>query len=151
MRQLILHLIYRCQGRWSREQQGNVELQIELGLVWGQASLVAQMVKNLLQWGRPRFVPWVGKIPWRREWLPTPVLLPGEWWTENSGGLQSTESQRVGHDWTIAFSAFIWVQSPASWQTPMKLFLPCLPSCFYSYFKLKCSWVSLVPEEFRVI
>ena len=22
--------------------------------------------------------PWVGKIPWRREWLPTPILLPGE-------------------------------------------------------------------------
>ena len=29
---------------------------------------------------RPRFDPWVGKIPWRREWLPTPtpVILPGE-------------------------------------------------------------------------
>ena len=22
--------------------------------------------------------PWVGKIPWRRKWQPTPVLLPGE-------------------------------------------------------------------------
>ena len=21
---------------------------------------------------------WVGKIPWSREWLPTPVFLPGE-------------------------------------------------------------------------
>ena len=30
------------------------------------------------QCGRPGFDPWVGKIPWRREWLPTPVLLPGE-------------------------------------------------------------------------
>ena len=27
---------------------------------------------------RHRFSPWVGKIPWRREWLPTPVFLPGE-------------------------------------------------------------------------
>ena len=25
-----------------------------------------------------RFDPWVRKIPWRREWHPTPVLLPGE-------------------------------------------------------------------------
>ena len=25
-----------------------------------------------------RFSPWVGKIPWRRKWLPTPVFLPGE-------------------------------------------------------------------------
>ena len=22
--------------------------------------------------------PWIGKIPWRREWLPTPVFLPGK-------------------------------------------------------------------------
>ena len=27
---------------------------------------------------RHRFDPWVGKIPWRRAWLPTPVFLPGE-------------------------------------------------------------------------
>ena len=26
----------------------------------------------------PRFDPWVGKIPWRRAWKPTPVFLPGE-------------------------------------------------------------------------
>ena len=30
---------------------------------------------------RPRrcwFDPWVGKIPWRRNWQPTPVFLPGK-------------------------------------------------------------------------
>ena len=27
---------------------------------------------------RCRFDPWVGKIPWKRAWLPTPVFLPGE-------------------------------------------------------------------------
>ena len=26
----------------------------------------------------PVFHPWVGKIPWRRAWQPTPVFLPGE-------------------------------------------------------------------------
>ena len=30
------------------------------------------------QCGRPRFDPWVGKIPWRRKWQSTPVFLPGE-------------------------------------------------------------------------
>ena len=25
--------------------------------------------------GRPGFDPWVGKIPWRRKWQPTPVLF----------------------------------------------------------------------------
>ena len=27
---------------------------------------------------RDSFNPWVKKIPWRREWLPTPVFLFGE-------------------------------------------------------------------------
>ena len=27
---------------------------------------------------RGRLNPWVGKIPWRRAWQPTPVFLPGE-------------------------------------------------------------------------
>ena len=31
-----------------------------------------------LQCGRPGFDPWVWKIPRRREWLPTPVFLPGK-------------------------------------------------------------------------
>ena len=31
-----------------------------------------------LQCKRPGFHPWVGKIPWRRKWQPTPVLLPGK-------------------------------------------------------------------------
>ena len=26
---------------------------------------------------RPRFNPWIGKIPWMRKWQPTPVFLPG--------------------------------------------------------------------------
>ena len=28
--------------------------------------------------GRPGCDPWVGKIPWKRAWQPTPVFLPGE-------------------------------------------------------------------------
>ena len=31
-----------------------------------------------------RFDPWVGKIPWRREWQPPPVLLPGEFQRQRS-------------------------------------------------------------------
>jgi len=42
------------------------------------ASLVAQLVKNPPAVWRPGFDPWVGKIPWRRERLPTPVFWPGE-------------------------------------------------------------------------
>ena len=39
---------------------------------------------------------WVGKIPWRRKWRPTPVFLPGESpWTEEPDRLQSMGSQSV--------------------------------------------------------
>ena len=41
-------------------------------------SLVAQVVKNAHAMWETGFDPWVGKIPWRRERLPTPVLWPGE-------------------------------------------------------------------------
>ena len=43
-----------------------------------RASLVAQLVKNLPVMRRPGLDPWVGKIPWRRERIPTPVFWPGE-------------------------------------------------------------------------
>ena len=36
------------------------------------------MKRICLQCRRPRFDPWVGKIPWRRERLPTPVFWPRE-------------------------------------------------------------------------
>ena len=50
---------------------------------------------------RQGIFPWVGKIPWRRAWQPTPVFLPGESpWTEEPGGLQSIGLQRVRHDWS---------------------------------------------------
>ena len=36
------------------------------------------MVKNLPTVPELRFNPWVRKMPWRREWLPTSIFLPGE-------------------------------------------------------------------------
>ena len=42
------------------------------------SSLVAQMVKKPPVCRRPEFYPWVGKIPWRRKWKPTPEFLPEE-------------------------------------------------------------------------
>ena len=41
-------------------------------------SLIAQLVKNLPAMVGAGFDPWVGKIPWRRERVPTPVFWPGE-------------------------------------------------------------------------
>ena len=74
-------------------------------LQYSWASLVAQTVKNLPAMRRPGFNPWVGMIPWRKAWQPTPVFLPGESFrTEEPGGLQSMVSQRAGHNWVMVVS-----------------------------------------------
>ena len=48
------------------------------------SSLVAQTVKNLSAKQETWFDPWVGKTSWRREWLPIPVFLPGEFHRQRS-------------------------------------------------------------------
>ena len=68
-------------GRCTGEGKG-----YPLQYTW--ASLVAQLVKIHLQCRRPGFNPWVGKIPWRRAWQPTPVFLPGE--SHGQGTWQAT-------------------------------------------------------------
>ena len=48
---------------------------------------------------RHGFDSWVGKIPWRVKWQPTPVFLPEKFHAQRSlWGLQSIGSQRVRHD-----------------------------------------------------
>ena len=47
-------------------------------------SLVAQTVKNLPAMQETQVSSWVRKISWRREWLPTPVFLPGEFHGQKS-------------------------------------------------------------------
>ena len=93
------------------------------------ASLVAQTVKNL-QCRRPGFIPWVRKIPWRREWLSTPVFLPREFCEQRSpAGWRPWGSQRIRHVWatntllciyTEPFILFPWRRK---WQ-PTSVFLP---------------------------
>ena len=52
--------------------------------MYNGASLVAQTERVSLQCRRPGIDPWVGKIPWRREWQPTLVFLPGEFHGQRS-------------------------------------------------------------------
>ena len=60
-------------------------------------------VKNLPAMQEPQETQ-VQSLGWKdplegREWQATPSFLPGESpWTEESGGLQTTVWQRVGHD-----------------------------------------------------
>ena len=54
-----------------------------------------------LQYGRPGFDPWVGKILWRRAWQPTLVFLPGKFHEQRSldgyNPRDRKESDTTGH------------------------------------------------------
>ena len=51
------------------------------------------------------------KIPWRRAWQPTPVVLAWRTpWTEESGGLLSIGSLRVRHDWVTEHACIVDLQ-----------------------------------------
>ena len=52
--------------------------------------------------------PWVGKIPWRREWQPAPVFLPGQFQGQRSlagcspwGGTESNTTEVTWHTWGL--------------------------------------------------
>ena len=61
---------------------------------------------------------------WRRQWQPTPVLLPGKFHgSEEPGGLQSLGSGRVGHNWVTSLSLFTFMHWRKKWQ-PTPVFLP---------------------------
>ena len=69
-----------CRSHWKAGSKVEKESQTyleALGHNW--ASLVSQSMKRIcLQCREPGFDPWVGKMPWRREELPTPIFWPGE-------------------------------------------------------------------------
>ena len=95
------------------------------------------MVKNLPanagdMCRRCGFNPWVGKIAWRREWLPTPVFLPGEFHGQrNLVEIQSMGSQRVGHDWAtnilLSYCCCSVTQSCPTLCDPMDCSMPGFP------------------------
>ena len=80
---------------------------------WLRASLVAQGLKRL----SPTLETWVRSLGWEdpleKEMVTHSSILA--WripWTEKPGRLQSTGSQRVGHDWTtsLTHSLTIWLK-----------------------------------------
>ena len=61
---------------------------------------------------------------WRRQWHPTPVLLPGKYHGQRSlVGCSPWGSQRVRHDWATSLSLFTFLHWRRKWQ-PTPLFLP---------------------------
>ena len=95
---------------------------------WHDCTPVAQLVKTACQCKRRKrrgFNPWIGKIPWRREWHPTPVFLPGKFHGQRSlVGYSPWGHKRVRHDWALTSSAMYIIQICIKSQriyTPLKL------------------------------
>jgi len=64
-----------------------------------RASLVVNSKESVCQFRKCRLDPWVGKIPWRREWPPTPVLLPGKSHGQrNLAGYSPWGRKRIRHN-----------------------------------------------------
>ena len=63
--------------------------------------------------GRPGFDSWVGKIPWRREQLPSPVFWPGEF-----HGLYSSWGHKQS-DMTEQLLLSLWRKTPSIDSIPM--------------------------------
>ena len=76
------------------------------------ASLVAQLVKNAPAMWETCFDPWVGKIPCRRERLPTPAFQPGEFhglyspWGHKESDM--TERLSLSLSYLGIISVFMW-------------------------------------------
>ena len=89
-----------------------------------------------LQCERPGFDPWVGEIPWRRKWQPTPVLLP--WKSHGRRSLvQATihgvaKSRARLRDFSFTFHLRLERMSP--------------PALFFFF---KIFWLFGIPWDFR--
>ena len=53
---------------------------------------------------RPEFGSWARKIPWRREWLPTPEFLLGEFWDFWQAEVYGISQARILEWFAIPFS-----------------------------------------------
>ena len=101
-------------------------------------SMVGQTVRNLpanaRDIGDPRFDPWVRKIPWRREWIPTPACLPGESHGQRSlAGYSSWGCKELDMTERLSFSLFIVLKT---------LFSSVAQSCMTLCDPMDCSTLS---------
>ena len=65
-------ILYKSTGKKDVEKSTNLQ---QKGFPCGSDGKASACNEGV--WGSG-FDPWVGKIPWRRKWQATPVLLPGK-------------------------------------------------------------------------
>ena len=79
-----------------------------IATMWKQP--VSFSVKISQQCKSPGFNPWVGKMPWRREWQTIPIVLPGEFHEQRSLAGYSRRSRKELDitEWTDASELWCW-------------------------------------------
>ena len=90
-----------------------------------------------------RFDPWIGKIPWRKKWQPTPVFLPGK--SHSPWDLELDRTYRINNttEWTLSYSlvrmmSFLPILVKVNGTTKWWIFFPqyleaCVFVCFLLY------------------
>ena len=112
-----------------------------------------QTVKNLPAVQETWFDCWVVKIPWRREWLPTPVFLPGKSHGQRSlavcgpWGLKELDTIEL----IFSFPHFhcCWVPPKVPLATPQRGFSETGPMCvpyqpWLEYESQGCCWMAVL-------
>ena len=94
MTPVLNHVVYRCLedpraflGVPWRQNHFHKNIKLLLILRYVNICSGASGKELTCQWRRTNrcwFDPWVGKIPWRRKWQPTPVFLPGKFHGQRS-------------------------------------------------------------------
>ena len=79
-----------CCSSWGLKEQDMTELL--------RSPAGSDSKASAYQCGRPGFDSWVGKIPWRKKWPPTPVLLPRKSYGRRS--LVQATVHGVAKSWT---------------------------------------------------
>ena len=92
----------RDRGAWWAAICGVTQSQTRLK--WLSSSGGSDGKESTCQCRRPEFNPWVRKIPWRGERLPTPVFLPEESHGQRSLADYSPWGRRVRYDWATNIS-----------------------------------------------
>ena len=73
------------------------------------------------------FNPWVGKIPWRRKWQPTPVFLPRESHGQRSlvghgpwGHKEPDTTETTSHAYLHLYFIYLWFLSIIAYIVPLR-------------------------------
>ena len=69
---------YLQNNYWRKRPEATITgvLQVKMGFPGGASG--KEPTCQCRRHKRCRFIPWVGKIPWRRTWQPAPVFMPRE-------------------------------------------------------------------------